>query len=122
MNTENNQVTQLEIQLMKRLRESYPEQTHALNNEQLLIQVQNGIAASETIKITGEDDIFRFMTLPYVLSPAQQNSPLIKGVAIRILDNFEWSGKKRLNFIYKHLVNRSPSSDEIALSQLLILR
>ncbi|MDY6993887.1 MAG: hypothetical protein SVR94_14970 [Pseudomonadota bacterium] len=120
MSTETDKITVLERQLMNRLRAHYPTQTHTLSDGQLLGQVQNAIAAGETIKITEVDDIFRLMSLPYVLSPAQQNSPLIKGVAIHILDNLEWSGKKRLNFIYKHLVNRSPATEERVLSQLLL--
>ena len=112
--------TPLEKQLMRRLRESFSERTGTLSDEQLLTLVQNGIAASHTISLTEKEDIFRFITLPYVLSPVQQSSSLIKGVAIRILDNKEWSGQKRLNFIYRHLVNRTPTFPEIALSQLLL--
>ena len=97
----------LESSLMRKFKKKCT--IDALREEtELLAFIQRGIEASAKIGLFEEEEIFKFLSLRFLFSPEQQHSLFIQGIAIRILDRLDWSGTKRLNFIYKHLVNRSP--------------
>lgn len=99
--------------LVKRLQGRYPEQTHGLTEKELLRRVREALAAAPALEITEEKDVFRFVALSVLLTPEQKASKLVEGVLRRILANVDWEGEKRLDFLYKHLVGRGVSPNEM---------
>jgi hypothetical protein len=96
------------------VRRSDPDRANQVSDDALEAFVREGIGAAATLGITDDGDVLRFMCLPLVLSPAQRSSLMIQTLATKVLDRTEWVGRKRLDFIYRHLVPRTPSleSDE----------
>lgn len=93
------------------VRRRYPERTRGLTDDALAAFVRQGIDAAATLGVTDEGDVLRFMCLPLALSPEQRASQMIQALAVSVLDRTEWDGRKRLDFIYRHLVPRTPSSE-----------
>jgi hypothetical protein len=91
------------------VRQRHPDGTSHLSDDALGVFVREGIAAAATLGLTDEAEALRFMCLPLVLSPPQRRSLMIQSLATRVLDRTEWDGRKRLDFIYRHLVPRTPS-------------
>jgi hypothetical protein len=98
---------------VKRLQGRYPEQTRVLDPAELLRRVRESLALCPPLEITEEKDIFRFLALSVLLTPEQKKSTLVEGVMRRILSNLDWDGTRRLDFLYKHLVGRPVSQNEM---------
>lgn len=97
---------------VKRLRARYPGQTQGLDDARLEAVVREALTACIMLEIIEERDIFRAIALRVLLTPEQRQSKLIKGALLRIMCNLEWDAKKRLDFVYRHIVGRSASPDE----------
>ncbi len=81
--------------------------------------VRSGFESAASLDFTEDDDIYRLMVLPLVLSPAQRESAMLHGLIVRALDQTRWSPTHRLDFIYMHVVPRSPSpTSEVELAPL----
>lgn len=93
------------------VRRSHPDRTNHVSDTALEGFVREGIEAAATLGITDDDDVLKFMCLPLALSPEQKASAMIQALAARVLDRTEWDGRKRLDFIYRHLVIRTPSPE-----------
>lgn len=113
MNTTYSTSVRDEMLLVKRLQGRYPEQTHGLPEKELLRRVREALAVAPALEITEEKDVFRFVALSVLLTPEQKTSKLVEGVLRRILANVDWEGEKRLDFLYKHLVGRAVSPNEM---------
>lgn len=99
--------------LLKRLQGRYLEQTQNVPETELLRRVRESLAVVPALEITDERDIFRFVALSVLLAPEQKASKLVEGVMHRILSNLDWDSGKRLDFLYKHLVGRPVSPNEM---------
>ncbi len=81
--------------------------------------VGEGVANAESLGFTQQEDIYRFLVLPLVLSIAQRNSAMLNGLIVRVLDQTRWTPGHRLDFIYAQLVPRTPSAQtEVELAPL----
>jgi hypothetical protein len=98
---------------VRRLQWRYPTQTKMIVEAKLAAMVQEALSSCKALEIADEKEVFRFVALRVLLTQEQRQSPLIQGVLVRILSNLDWDSKKRLDFIYKHVVGRPVSSDEI---------
>lgn len=83
-----------------------------MSERKLLEMVQATLSTCPTLEIVDDEDIFRYAALRVLLTPEQKQSPLIQGVLVRILSNLDWDSKKRLDFVYKHVVGRPVSPQE----------
>jgi hypothetical protein len=90
------------------VRRLHPARTSHVSHDALAVFVREGIAAAATLGVTDDGDVLRFMCLPLAFSREQSASAMIRALATRVLDRTEWSGGKRLDFIYRHLVPRMP--------------
>lgn len=106
-------MSEQELRWVKRLQGRYLEQTRDLDPVELLRRVRESLMLCPTLQITEEKDIFRFLALSVLLTPDQKKSKLVEGVTRRILSNLDWDGTRRLDFLYKHLVGRPVSQDEM---------
>lgn len=97
--------------LVAAIRRSHPDRTSNVSDDALERFVREGIQAAATLGLADDGLVLRFMCLPLVLSPEQRTSPMIHALATRVLDRTEWEGRKRLDFIYRHLVPRTPSPE-----------
>jgi hypothetical protein len=104
---------QEEMRWVKRLQSRYPEPTRDIDPAELRTRVREALALSPTLEITEEKDLFRFIALGVLLTHEQKKSKLVEGVTRRILGNLDWDSTKRLDFLYKHLVGRPVSPDEM---------
>jgi hypothetical protein len=104
---------QEELRWVKRLQGRYPEQTRDLDPVELLMRVRESLVLCPSLEITEEKDIFRFLALSVLLTPEQKKSKLVEGVTRRILSNLDWDGTRRLDFLYKRLVGRPVSPNEM---------
>ena len=102
-----------ELRWVKRLQGRYPEQTRGVDPAELRQRIREALAVCPALELTEEKDLFRFIALSVLLSPEQKKSRLVEGVMRRILANLDWDGAKRLDFLYKHLVGRPVSPDEL---------
>ena len=109
----NDKTTQEELLWVKRLRWCYPKQTREIEDSKLLELVQTALPFCEPLQITDENDILRFLALSFLITPEQKQSHLIEGTVRRTLSNLDWDSKKRLNFIYKHVIGRPVSPNEM---------
>ena len=92
------------------VRRLHPDRTSHVTGDALAVFVREGIEAAAALGVTDDGDVLRFMCLPLALSREQSASPMIQALATRVLDRMEWSGRKRLDFIYRHLVPRTPGA------------
>ncbi len=94
--------------LARRVRTAHP--ITAAKGPQVLDDfVRDGITNAESLGFSQDEDIFRFMVLPLVLSAAQRESAMINGLIVRALDQTRWTEAQRLDFIYEHIVPRTPA-------------
>jgi hypothetical protein len=98
--------------LVDELRFRYRKESACHTQAQLSDMVGQSLAASQQLNINEKADIFRAVALRVLITPEQRNSPIILGSLIRIITNLKWSSKQRLDFIYKHLVGRTVSSNK----------
>lgn len=91
------------------VRQRHPDGTASVGDDALERFVREGIDAAAMLGLTDDGQVLRFVCLPLALSPAQRTSPLIQALTTRVLGRTEWDGRKRLDFIYRHVVPRKPS-------------
>jgi hypothetical protein len=107
-------ISQQEVRsLVKRLQGRYPAQTRDIDPAELLRRTREALALCPALEITDEKDVFRFIALSVLITDEQKRSKLVEGVTRRILANLDWDSEKRLDFLYKHLVGRPVSPDEM---------
>ena len=101
------------------LKQRYGQRLERQDDDRLARYIDDCRAAAAAAGIEDPNDVLRFIALRFELSPQQQASPLISAAAVRVLGIHQWSSRKRLDFIYKHLINRPPPKDERAFATLL---
>ncbi len=104
---------QEELRWVKRIQGRYPEQACIIDLAELRQRVREALVLCPALVITEEKDVFRFIALGVLVTSEQKRSKLVEGVVRRILGNLDWESSKRLDFLYKHLVGRPVSPDEI---------
>ena len=74
--------------------------------------VREGLKLCAPLTIRNPQDVLRFLALSIFITPEQKMSPLIERVIRLVLGNTDFSARRRLNFLYKHVVGRSPPNPE----------
>ncbi|MCH9687891.1 MAG: hypothetical protein K0V04_41055 [Deltaproteobacteria bacterium] len=95
--------------LVRRVRRAHPELA-GRGDAWLDGFVRDGIDNAESVGFSEDEDIYRFMVLPLRLSPQQRASAMINGLVVRALDQTRWAPTRRLDFIYEHVLPRTPGS------------
>lgn len=96
----------------KRLRARYPAKAREINDVHLEEMVRAALAACPLLEITETRDTFRTIALRVLVTPEQKQSKLVEGALLRIMCNLQWSPKKRLDFVYKHILDRPVAPEE----------
>ena len=104
--------SEIQQQFVNRLCSRYRFETANHSGQHILSIVQKAFAGCVALEIYGKKEIYRFLALSILLTSDQLSSPLIEGVLKRIIGNTDWSDKKRLDFLYTHLIGRSDRSDD----------
>lgn len=98
---------------LRQLQWRYPKETGAYEAAALTNAVNQGLKLCSPLRINDPKEILRFLALSILLSPAQKRSALLATVIFRILMATDtWGARKRLNFIYKFVVGRTPPDPE----------
>ena len=90
-----------------RLRLEYPGRASEWGNERLAKHVDEGYANARDLEIADYRSIYRFLALG-MLPPETLNDPKIQSSMIRILNNLNMTGERRLDFIDRHVLRRMP--------------
>jgi hypothetical protein len=108
------------IAWLKKLKDRYPHESAKVEEPLLLEMVRESLGTCAVLQISDPDDMLRYIALRVLLTPEQRQSRLIRGVLIRTLTYLDWDARKRLDFIYKHIIGRPVSKDEIDFGPLFV--
>jgi hypothetical protein len=98
--------------IAREIRSRHPKESAQYSEAQLAEMVAASLATCGPLQIQEHEDILRYAALRVLITPEQRASPLIRGVAQRILSSLSWSPSKRLDFVYQHIVGRPVSANE----------
>lgn len=104
-----------EVQMvyLRRFRGRYPRETAAIDLDILKAVVVEDLKRCPPLRIRAPRDVLRFLALRVLITPEQKSSKLLDTVIRRVLEAVDdWTATKRLDFIYKHVVGRSPPNPE----------
>jgi len=90
-------------EFVQQLQQDYPMPTMTMDNRQLQELVAQGYENAKELEIVEKRDIYRFISLNF-LPKELLDSPFIQSVLIRVLNNFNWSG--RPDFIEHNISHR----------------
>lgn len=96
----------------RRIRSRYPKESDRLTIQEMEESMAGWVSLLGPLELNEHEDQVRFLALCVLLDRQHQQSKLIQGVLKRVMSNFEWSPKRRLDFVYKHLVGRAVSASE----------
>jgi hypothetical protein len=98
---------------LRKLQWRYPQETCACDQIALESAVREGLKLCSPLRINDPKEILRFLAMIILLDPAQKRSVLLTNVVYRVLvATGLWGARKRLNFIYKFVVGRTPPDPE----------
>ncbi len=95
-----------------RVRARYPRESARYTPAQLADSMVGWVDLLDPLGLEEHEDRVRFLALSVLLTPEQRRSRLVNGVIRRVMGNTDWEPGQRLDFIYKHLVDRPVSPDE----------
>ena len=73
----------------------------------LYLSVREGIEIGESLGITEERQVLRFIELQFRFSRDQLASPLIRNVLFQTLANDDWDAEQRIDYIEQQLIGRA---------------
>jgi len=101
------------VQLWRgRARARYPKQAALYTDEQIERSMAGWLGLMEPLGFAEHEDQTRYLLLCVLLSPEQKQSNLVQGVLRRVLSHTDWEPDQRLEFLYRHIVERPVSPDE----------
>lgn len=86
-----------------RLRLDFPQQTASILPEEMGKLIDNGWTNAMELEIREREDIYRFLKLQF-LPKKLLESDFVQSVLIRVLNNMNLSGTKRLDFIEEQII------------------
>lgn len=92
----------------ERLRLDFPDAAGEMDTHQLMPLIDQGWANAKELEISEKEDVYRFLKLHF-LPKEMVESDFIQSTLIRILNNFDLSGTRRLDFIEQQVVERKVS-------------
>jgi hypothetical protein len=93
------------IEYPARLRSAFPELLANVTRDALKQVTRQDVEAASGLDIEDEADVWRFVCLRYRMG-SRRASPLHMGVVGEVLQNLDWSAKKRLDFIDHYVLSR----------------
>ncbi len=96
----------LRHEFASRLRKMYPEKITELGEKELASVIDGGLEDAHSLEILQPEDAFRFINLKFLLGEKME-APLFQSVLLRVLNNTDIDGTKRLDFIYRQLPSRA---------------
>ncbi|KHD07343.1 hypothetical protein PN36_21260 [Candidatus Thiomargarita nelsonii] len=90
--------------MMRQVRYKLKDST--LSDQELLYIVEECVEIAKKLQIYEEKNILRFILLQFAFSREQLESNLIRDAFTNTLTHQAWDEDKRLDFIYKNIVNR----------------
>jgi hypothetical protein len=97
---------------LRRLRGRYHAETAGADETRLLGAVRDGLLLCLTYQIRSPREVIRLLALDLLFTPAQKQTTFLTAVTRSILFEVERPSRKRLDFIYKHVVGRPPPNPE----------
>jgi hypothetical protein len=93
-----------------RLRVDFPQKTASILPEDFRAIIDDGWTNAMELEITEQEDIYRFLKLRFLPREILE-SDFIQSVLIRVLNNMNLSGTKRLDFVEEQVIKpRMPDS------------
>lgn len=89
-----------------RLRGSFSRDCAAVGDRELNRLVRDGLALCNSMDIKDPQDVLRFLALSFLITPEQRASRFLMKVHQLIIENTDVSARRRLNFLFRHLVGR----------------
>ena len=99
-------------EILDRLQHEFPYETKAMDDYSLKNLVDDSYADARELEIYETKNIYRLTKLNF-LSPRLKKSPFIQSILIRVLNNLELEGSKRLDFIEQNVVHRDFTDAEL---------
>ena len=90
-------------EMRARLSVEFPLETEKLSPEDFRELIDDGWTNAKELEITEQEDIYRFLRLRFLRKEILE-SDFVQSVLIRILNNFNLSGTKRLDFIEQQVI------------------
>lgn len=98
---------------IRRVRGLYSAEIQGFDRTELDRAIVDALRQCPDLKIRSPRDILRFLRLMLFVRPALSKSPFLSSIIDRILYAVhDWSATKRLDFLDKYVVNRSPPQSE----------
>jgi hypothetical protein len=102
-----------QVLYVRRLQWRYPKETAMLDEARLRNIVRDALKLCPLLRIEDPKEVVRFLALSFLITPEQRKSALLAAVIKQVMAAVDsWSARKRLNFIYRHLVGRPPPDPE----------
>ena len=91
----------------------YPAETAAVEQSALQAAVHEGLKLCVHLLIKDPKEILRFLALVLILTPEQKRSQFFTTIIYRVLTaSHTWGARKRMRFLYKFIVGRTPPEQE----------
>lgn len=96
---------QYKDELVEQLRYDRPEGTQGATDQELWEIAKQGVENARELEIFEGRAIYRFILLSFAPKELRE-SPFLQSVLIRVLNNFDMDGEKRMDFIEKQIIPR----------------
>lgn len=93
----------------ERLKSDFRDSAGEMDTQQLRDVINQLWENAKELEITEKEDVYRFLKLNF-LPKEMVESAFIQSVLIRLLNNFNLSGTKRLDFIEQQVIDRKLAS------------
>jgi len=97
---------------LHRLRGRYPAETARVDEAQLSAAVREGLQQCLAYQVRSPGEVLRLLALDMLITPEQKKSKFLTAVSRSILSDTMHLSRKRLDFIYKHIVRRPAPNPE----------
>lgn len=90
-----------------RLRAECPVQALPPSDDELYSQLEEGQRAARVLKVSEEEDVYRFLRLRYLEADALA-SETVREAFYKIMSDAELDATRRLDFVERHVFNLAP--------------
>lgn len=95
-----------------RLRASFGRECATIDDDQLNRLIQVKVPLSNLLDIKEPNEVVRFLALFFMITEEQRASNFLMQVYRQVITNTDVSARRRLNFVFRHLVGRPPPLHE----------
>ena len=101
-----------QLRYFRRLRSAYKKHAALIEDQELKRLVREGLGLCNSLEIKSPQEVVRFIALRFLVTQEQRNSPLLDHVIRLVIENTDYSARRRLNFLYKHVLGRPVPNPE----------